>query len=217
MAKIAGEIEASDGGLDMSVTYERFVHIDARLPVQPPGWIPAALILQSPRYRIQAWRQITLSAATESIEVINGWPATDGTNSVTGAKVAAWEEYDDGVHPSMPIGAALSSTSFSAADDEPRHATHAVSGHPAYLTYQIEGGGETGELLALYFEFENDLDFDESDPSSVRNYETIGRNTGTWAPYAANRSCSAWLMQRILAQNLNKILYQTKQCWTVPV
>jgi len=214
MAKVAGEIEATDRGLSPSdVDTPTHVCMDARLPVQPEPW---AAIPDNRRYRIQASRQLTMDAGTTITETWNGWNTTSGDSDETGALAAAWKDYDGtGTAPAHPVsGFELETADFSYSTSEPRHAA-SPGGVEAYVVFQSDVA--EGEILAINLEMENDLPFALSTPSSTRNYETIGRNTGTWAPYAANRSCSAWLMQRIIAQNLNKILYETKQYWTVPL
>ena len=214
MAKPAGYIEASDRGLNPSdVDTPTYVCMDARLPVQPPAW---TTVLFDRRYRIQASRQLTMDVGTTITEVWNGWNAASDPNTESGALAAEWKDYDaDGADPASPVyGFELDTADFSYSTSEPRHAA-SPGGEEAFVVFQSDVA--EGEILAINLEMENDTGFASSVPSSVRSYETIGRNTGTWAPYAANRSCSAWLMQRIIAQNLNKILYETKQYWTVPL
>jgi len=214
MAKPAGYIEASDRGLNPSdIATPTYVCIDARLPVQPPSW---TTVLFHRRYRIQASRQLTMDVGTTITETWNGWNTTSDPSDESGALAAAWKDYDaDGSDPASPVsGFELDSCGFSASTSEPRHAA-SPGGSEAYVVFESDVA--EGEILAINIEMKNDLAFAGSVPSSVRAYETIGRNTGTWAPYAKNRSCSAWLMQRIIAQNLNKIMYETKQSWTVPL
>jgi hypothetical protein len=145
-----------------------------------------------------------------------GWNNTRDPSTEAGALAAVWKDYDaDGTDPASPVtGFELDTAGFSASTSEPRHAA-GPGGTEAYLVFESDVA--EGEILAINLEMENDLAFTGSVPSSVRDYETTGRNTGTWSPYAANRSCSAWLMQRIIAQNLNKIMFETKQYWTVPL
>ena len=207
-----GYITPGDNGRgvpDVGVAF--YIVIDARLPVQPPMWQDGT---NSLRYRIQTHRQLTLPAAAVTTERWYGWPGTDGANSETGALAASWKEYDDSEFPLRPVGSSLGVASFSSTIDEPRHATY-YDGDVAYLKFSCDDAG--AEVLAIHFETENDEAFADSVPTSTRDYETIGRNTGTWVPYADNMSVSAWLLQRILAQNLNKIMYETKQYWTVPL
>ena len=207
-----GYITPANGGRpvpDVDVPF--FIIIDARLPIQPPMWSDGT---NNTRYRIQMHRQLTLPAAAVTTERWYGWPGTDGENSETGALAAVWKEYDDSEWPLRPVGSSIGVASFSSTTDEPRHATYA-DGDSAYLKFSCDDAG--AECLAIHFETENDEAFADSVPTSTRDYETIGRNTGTFVPYAANKSVSAWLLQRILAQNLNKIMYETKQAWTVPL
>jgi len=213
MAKPAGYIEAADGGLAVSdLDLIHYVDISARLPVQPPEWTDDTNLQ---RYRIETWRQITLDAGTDTTEVWNGWPSSSSSDTVAGAQAAAWVQYDaTGQDPAKPVGSELTQPSFTSSTTEPRQAAYA-SGAESHLTFEADVA--EGEILAIYFETGNDNAFNTSDPTSARDYETIGRNTGVYAPYLKNESASAWLLQRILAQNLNKILYMTKQAWTVPL
>lgn len=206
-----GYITPGDGGLEFQTT-DRYVDMSARLPTQPAEWTDNSNLQ---RYRITTWRQLTLAAGTDTTEAWHGWPGTSSDDTVAGAKTAAWVEYDaSGQDPAEPAGASLGEPAFTSTVSEPRQASY-TTGPEAHLTYLADT--RDGELLAIYIEMENDNALSTSDPSSVRAYETIGRNTGTWTPYDANESCSAWLMQRVMAQNLNKILFASKQCWTVPV
>jgi hypothetical protein len=213
MAKPAGYIEASDGGLAViDVSTLQYVDISARLPVQPSEWTDDA---NMPRYRIETWRQITLDALTDTTEIWNGWPSSSSSDTVAGARAAAWIQYDaTGQDPAKPVGSELTQATFTSSETEPRQASYA-SAAEAHLTFEADVA--EGEILAIYLETTVDNAFNTSDPSSTLDYETIGRNTGVWTPYDKNESVSAWLMQRILAQNLNKILYMTKQAWTVPL
>ena len=214
MAKPAGYIEASDRGLNPSdIDTPTYVCIDARLPVQPPIW---TTVISDRRYRIQPSRQLTMDVGTTITETWNGWNSTSGDSDESGALAAAWKDYDGtGIDPASPVtGFELDTAGFSASTSEPRHAS-SPGGSEAYVVFESDVA--EGEILAINLEMKNDLAFASSVPSSVRDFETIGHNTAVWSPYAANRSCSAWLMQRIIAQNLNKIMYETKQYWTVPL
>ena len=214
MAKPAGYIEATDRGLQPSdLDTPTYVCIDARLPVQPKDW---TTVTTDRRYRIQASRQLTMDVGTTITGTWNGWNGTSDPSTESGALAAVWKDYDaDGTAPASPVtGFELDTAEFSASTSEPRHAS-APAGAEAYLVFESDVA--EGEVLAINLEMKNDLAFAGSVPSSVRDYETIGRNTAVWAPYAKNRSCSAWLMQRIIAQNMNKILFETKQYWTVPL
>jgi len=214
MAKPAGYIEASDGGITFSVRTGAYVFIDARLPVQAQGWTTVA---GNPRYRIQVWRQITLGVGDKTDERWDGWDGFPGIESESGVLDAAWKEYDDTPwNPAKPTGEPLDLGSFVTNTEEPRRAS--VPDHPVQpgRLHALMSAG-SGEILAIHIGMENDDLFAASDPSSVRDYETIGRNTATWVPYACNESFSAWHAQRLIAQNFNKILFATKQEWTVPV
>lgn len=207
----AGYITPGDGGLPIQLA-ARYVCVSARLPTQPAEWADGSDLQ---RYRMETWRQLTLAAGTDTTEIWYGWPSSSSGDTVAGAKAGEWVKYDaTGQDPAKPEGASLGEPAFATTISEPRKASYSGGGE-SFLSYLADV--RDGELLAIYVEMKNDNDFDESDPSSTLDYETIGRNTGTWSPYDANESVSAWLMQRILAQNLNKILYETKQCWTVPV
>lgn len=215
MAKPAGYIEASDGGLIFTRSAARYVFIDARLSIQPPAWTPLA---NKPRFRIQMWRQITLGAGIISEEKWKGWDGTDGINSETGALNAEWKEYNDTPwNPARPTGEPLDLGSFTTITEEPRRAS--VPNHPVQPAHlkMLATTADNGEVVALHLAMENDEAFADSDPSSVRDYETIGRNPATWSPYNYNESFNAWLAQRLLVQNMNKVLYCTKQEWTVPL
>ncbi len=210
MAKIAGEIEAADNGVSLAEN-NRWLSFDMRLPVQPPEWTTES---GYPRHRVNTFRQITIGAFT-TIERWLGWDGTSGDGGITGPKAAEWVVYGGiNQHPAWPTGTELGLSSMTYTEVEPRRAT-SPAGWEVFLEY-YQAANE-GEIQAVCFEMENDEVFTASEPSSTLDYETIGRNTGTWSPYAKNRSCSAWLMQRIIAQNFNKILYQTKQVWTVPL
>ena len=207
-----GYITPGDNGRivpDIDVAF--YIIIDARLPVQPPMWQDGSNNL---RYRVQLHRQLTLPATAVTTERWHGLPGTDGPNSETGALAAIWKEYDDSEWPLRPVGSSLGVAAFSTTTTEPRHTTYA-DGDPAYLKFSCDNAG--GEVLAIHFETETDEAFADSVPTSTLDYETIGRNTALWFPYADNMSVSAWLMQRILATNLNKIMYETRQFWTVPL
>ena len=43
------------------------------------------------------------------------------------------------------------------------------------------------------------------------------KDTDSWAPFAANRSCSAYLMQYVLGHNLNKCAYQSRDVWSTTI
>jgi len=208
-----GYITPGDDGLSASDhDTNTYVMIDARLPVQPSEWESQAGFQ---RYRIQASRQLSLPVGTTVTEYWVGWNLTSGVNNETGALAAVWKDYDGtDTAPAKPSGAELTKPAFTSSSTAPSHA-FSPGDNEAFLRFQTDAAD--GEILAVCLEMENDNAFNTSDPSSVRSYETIGRNTGTWVPYADNASCSAWLMQRIIAQNLNKVLYETKQCWTVPL
>lgn len=213
MAKPDGYIDAAAGGLGITdINLLHYVDISARLPVQPSEWTDDANLQ---RYRIETWRQLTLDALTDTTEIWNGWPSSSSSDTVAGARAAAWVQYDaEGQDPALPVGSELTQPSFTSSTSEPRQATYA-SAAEAYLSFEADVA--EGELLTIYIEMDVDNDFNTSDPSSTRDYENIGRNTGVWTPYDKNESVSAWLMQRILAQNLNKVLYTTKQSWSVPL
>jgi hypothetical protein len=207
-----GYITPGDHGLSVNdVNTNIYVMIDARLPVQPPEWV---VLAGFQRYRIQAWRQLTMDAGATTTENWIGWNFTSGASSETGALAASWKVYDGtDTDPAFPTGADLGTPAFSSASTSPRHA-YSPGNNEAYLAFQSDDVDT--DILAIHLEFENDGAFATSDPASTRSYETIGRNTGTWVPYADNMSVSAWLLQ-LLAQNLNKIMYETKQYWTVPL
>ena len=209
----AGYITPGDHGLSVNdVDTDIYIMIDARLPVQPSEWESESGFQ---RYRIQAWRQLSIDAGKTTTERWVGWNYTSGTSSETGALAASWKEYDGtDTDPASPSGSDLSTPAFSSSSSEPRHA-YSPGDNEAYLRFQSDDTDT--DILAIHLVFENDNVFSTSDPSSTRDYETIGRNTALWFPYADNMSVSAWLMQRILAQNLNKIMYETKQVWTVPL
>ena len=213
MAKPAGYIQASDGGLAVAdVATLQYVDISARLPVQPSEWANGS---GSPRYRIETWRQITLDALTDTTEIWHGWPGSSSSDTVAGPKAAAWIQFDaTGQDPAEPVGSELTQALFTSSTKEPRQASYA-SAAEAHLSFEADVA--EGEILAIYFETVTDNAFSTSDPSSTLNYEIMGRNTGVWTPYEANESFSAWLAQRQLAQNLNKILYMTRQAWSVPL
>jgi hypothetical protein len=46
---------------------------------------------------------------------------------------------------------------------------------------------------------------------------TNANDTTGWAPFAANRSCSAFLMSRILSHNSNRASRRTLNAWSIPV
>lgn len=206
-----GYITAADGGLQYQNGTPRYVMIDARLPVQPPEWVDLPWF---PRYRVQMWRQITVAGGgTSTSEKWHGIDGMSAADTLSGVLAASWQEFDaTGQNPATPNGYSLDMVAFSSATSEPRRI-----GPVNEATLIYEADARDGEILALCLEMENDTAFTASDPSSVRDYETIGRNTATYAPYLKNESYAAWLAQRIQAQNSNKALYATKQIWSVPV
>jgi len=205
-----GYITPGDNGLAMN-TDPRYVTIDARLPVQPAAWTNES----SPtRYRVQMFRQLTVGAGVVTSERWKGMPSTTSADAVTGAVSASWVEYDaTGQHPAKPDGSTLDCVSFTSTTTEPRHV--GSSDIEAKLIYLATA--RDAEILALCMIMENDKAFNTSDPISTQAYEITGRNTGVWVPYQSNENYNAWLAQDIQAQNSNKILYETKQFWTVPL
>jgi len=211
MAK--GYITPTDRGLTATdVDIDTHVMIDARLPVQPSEWESESGLQ---RYRIQASRQLSIDAGKVVTEHWVGWDGYSGVSNETGVLAAVWKDYDGtGSAPAEPTGSDLTKPVFSSTNAAPRHA-FSPGDNEAYLKFETDDVNT--EILAICLEMENDNAIATSDPATTQNYETIGRNTGTWCPYEDNMSCNAWLLQRPLAQNLNKVLYETKQYWTVPL
>ena len=207
MAKPDGAIDISDGGLDIPQggrdTYTTFA-VSALCPIQPPHWSVSDTELS--RQFMTVSGQYTLNAAYAiTTEAMESWLSLAGIDTFTpGATInAAWQTAWS-AHPNV-----YQDTPGSYSDPAPAYVNlyFRVSG-PASMT-------GVNEIVALNIEMTNWSSYTTPEPLSADNLEQVGR--GAWQLHDNNRSCSAYFMQRVASGNSNRIAYQARSTWTVPL
>lgn len=212
MATPTGCIDAADGGwlVDNRFTgiYLPFDFLDHR---QHPAWFTTG----NKRMRASIYWQISIPAGTTITAILGQWISADSSVDIAGAKVGVWEELDLGdivpQHDYTTVPQLAPYTSgYGPMSDRPKRA-------PGYIYGTTDNAD--GEVLMLSIETEFSKAYNGSSPPGVGNVEHVGRNTdaNSWRPYEANEPASSWLAQRVLAKSMNRLLYQSRQVWSVPL
>ncbi len=220
MAKTAGSITVADGAWEAGEV-AGIIPWCMRIPYQPDHWDDGAY---PSRRTFTMWRQHTVDAASTAIEYLV--PANlDGTQNATaapgtlsettaGALSATWEEYD--ADPSI--------STISPLDTQPQIPYVGGGIKPAYMTGSYKpvlSAGTGAEIMVLYFQQACDELFGGPEPSQSAAYELFGSNYDTavsgWCPFESNEPASSWLAQAVISKNQNRVLYESRQAWSVPV
>jgi len=202
MAKPAGSIEAADGGWTLDDPTS--IPIQFVMYSQPAHWASS----DTGNYDVEAWRQITVLAAANSTERFQGLGGLSTEESEAGAIAASWLEYED-AGPLYPAKEIELNLGFADPSTEPGAAY-------GRLVAECDTRSKA-ELQALYFHFEADQAYGTPEPTLTLYLEACARNTDvdSWRPHDAQRPASAWLFQRAVSIALDRILYQTRQAWSV--
>jgi len=202
MAKPAGALAAVDGGWPLDDP--TLIPIQLVIFSQPEHWADS----DSGNSDVEAWRQITVDAGAASTERFYGLGGLSTEETEAGAVVASWLEYED-AGPLYPSGNLDLNLGFADSATEP----NATSGQLLAECDTRSGA----EIQALYFHFEADQAYGTPEPELSLYLEACARNTdaNAWRPHDAQRPASAWLFQRAVSIALDRILYQTRQAWSV--
>jgi len=204
MGKPAGAIQASDGGWPV-VEDPTYVPFSVAVFLQPNHWATS-----SDRYpTFAAYHQITVEAsATHNQRFTSLAPVTADTQA--GAVAATWYELDTS-GPLYPAGdKSLGPSTFTEQETLP-YADH----------YNVEawtdGATQDSEIQALAFIETFDQDYGDPEPELIRYLEPCARNVdaNSWRPYDHDRPVSSWLLKRIISIGYDRILYQTRQAWSI--
>ena len=213
MAKPAGTIDITDGGWpcyarDDSETKIPFNFMNH---LQQPAWAGAA-----DRMYVNLWWQVMVPAATTlSFDPGPSWVSISSPHTVAAATAGLWDEID-GLGDIWPHD----QDSFDAYTQYPAAwGTDAQKPHQAPTSFYITSDNGDCEILGVHMEARQNLEYTASSPAGEGSLEHTGRTTDadSWRCYSANEPVSAWMMKRVLAQTLTKILFSSNTSWSVPL
>lgn len=207
MAQPAGSITPSDGGYPATVSAGwSYAHFAFRLPFQPPHWKGGAT---DKKHCVSVAACVTTPAGRTITEKWvfkgEGWGTkTLPENTTSGNKDCEWVTRNDTV---PLVGFSSTYPSLSDPDTLP-HYCH------GYVAFQ-EDAASTTEITGLYFELTDADAYTTPTPTGARSVELTDR--GTNKVYAADYPASAWHAQWLLCHSMNKICYEARQVWSVPI
>lgn len=205
MATPSGHIDANDGGWPVATSGTTLVLMDFRLPYEPPHWGGGS----TPRYKMSAHRQVTIPAGATLYERVGTQGASGPKVSTAGAIAAVWSEFASTHNfPRQPAGEEMDVLNFPATAKRPKK-TH--------FKLSADAATSACEILAVFVDLEPYEDPDTPKPSDDTTYEIFGDNTGTWTPYLSGSAASVFEAQNLIAKNLNRLTYDTRQTWSVPL
>jgi hypothetical protein len=208
MAKPSGAIEPSDGGLVAieAAVEGNYARLCFRVPLQPPHWYGD---VDGARYQVTVARQFTVDAG-ETIH--DSWVFAGEFGSYTlgdaeASNVAAeWDERDPTIIP-VPTFPCHAPAIDEIENTKPRYCR-------ATVCVRKDGAG-TAEILGVHIELTQSAEYTEPDPSGAASVELTDRTSNRL--YEPDYPVSAWLMQRALCHSMNKIEYESRQSWSVPL
>lgn len=209
LSRPAGAIAYTDGGLDIPSRAGDFnIVVGAHsCPIQPPFWASAQTETVSSNVTVYA--QITKEAAknlTLRFQENYGPDFPAAAESWTAAKSSAWTAV--GTIIDHVDGKKFEATEIT---DEPERTLPHYA--PNYLQITGDDGlSGTNEILGLYIENDFDDTYDGQGLSDL-DYELTSR--GTIKLYAKSMPFSSYQAKYLICGNLNRILYQSRQAWTV--
>jgi hypothetical protein len=205
MATPAGYIDASDGGWEITTsgTYTIVAYIP--LPLEPPHWGAET----NERYEINMQRQYTVPATATLTERVSsaGYGGVD--QDVSGTVSGSWGSYDaDYNFPRESDGYDYGIGNYPSSYPKPK-----------FDKIKITATADTAncELMGLYFNLDTADDIDDPEPEQTEYYERFGTNTAVWTPYLSNSCTSAWEAKQLIAKNLNRVAFESKPVWSVPL
>lgn len=205
MAKPTGHIDASDGGVVISDEDHQAITLQFRHPNASQHWHPSATNRRGPYVQISRQLTVDVSESVDSRQRVYGMGVYQ-SETTTGAKAAEWETFEDRTLPQQIDVGTVSMTG-----EKPRRTE-------AYYACEASTAA-TSELLGVGIGTSHYYDYDDSglDPESTDDYELFGDNVATWSPFNSNEFADAFLGQTLLGTNVNRITYDSKQFWSLPV
>ena len=216
MAKPTGQIDSSDGALqhsDQGSTADDTINIKipVNLPLQPPHWTNSPNNVagnEKRRQLVNVSVQMTQGVGdTITIIVSDASNDLDSAGKISeeydGADSGSWEA-DQTYHP-------ISGTPYS----EPALSDETTLPHTEVFRVGFATTDATSEILALNIEMTNDQDYNEPEPVVNNSFEKYGR-TGIRL-YDPGKPFTAYAAKMLLAGNLNKLAYEKKDNYTVPL
>jgi hypothetical protein len=208
MAKPTGAITPGDGGFDAGQSaVEHFAYVAMRLPFQPGHWDGTP---GHKRHKVDASRMLTIDAGTTLTET---W---------TYRSWLPWASYNQ-----FPIDTAVDKD----ADWVAHSTTPALNGEqlalpplsdPSTLPYMTrvrivanKDNAGTANIVGVYIEQSNEDGYTTPTPTDKRAVELTDRNTVRL--YEADQPASAWHAQWLLCHTYNKMEYEARQIWSVPL
>ena len=211
LARPTGAIAYTDGGLDIPnhATNTNKVVGAHSCPIQPPFW--ASDQTETVSSNVTLYAQITkVNSKNLTLRFQENYtpdfPYT--VESWTSAITSTWTKV--GETRNNVEGIKFEATEIT---DPPERTT------PHYTPNWVQITGDTGltgtnEILGLYIE--NTFD-DAYDKRGIANLDYELTSRGTIKLYAKNMPFSSYQAKYLICGNLNRILYCSKQAWTVPV
>jgi hypothetical protein len=196
MAKPDGAIDYSDGGIEFDTTARatfRRVSLIYPRPLQPDAW-KTSYEKQRPMVSAQV-TTVSGDAVTLASSAAPSEPS--GSTTINANNTAAWEEDE-----------------FFIADISYPNPTTDILPTPHYqrTVFSIGDASAVGrELITIGIEMQLDSAYDGE------AFEIFGDTSGSWTLHDKDMPCSSYFMKYILANNMNKIAYQARSVFSVPV
>ena len=208
MAQPSGSIKPGNGGYPAQTSSAwSYAYFCFRLPFQPSHWAGDNDDL---RHSVIVGRQHTIAAAITLTDkwafTADMWPISlPPVDTAGGGGVsAAWAMRTqspalNGQNPGAPP--------LSDPDTLPQYSRGRIA-------FQESGAGTT-EILGVYVEHTCEEAYTAPDPSGARNAERTDR--GANRTYSRDAAATAWHASWVVSHTMNKIEYEARQVWSVPI
>jgi hypothetical protein len=211
MATPTGYIDETAGGITVSTEGTIYIKFDIRNPNPPYHWHPTSFVSGAAFIKGAAQLTIPITETVEKTMIGGSSFYSQITDQSSGPISARWSEWS----PSSPIPnyVRVEQNNSSVASTTP-------SPQSGLMSFEfISAGGDNCELLGLNIHAELYQPYNSStlDPVSSGDYEQFGNNTSTWSPFQANEFAHSWTAKQLLAKNYNRVIYDTRQYWSVPI
>ena len=208
MAKPGGAITPGDGGFDagLSSTYN-YAYTCMRLPFQPDHWDG---MIGNKRHKVDASRMLTIDLGTDLTEEWTyyswlPWASYDQFPIVTsGDKDAEWVDHSttpplNGEQTGLP----------------PLSDPNTLVYYTHIRIKATKDNSGTANIVGVYFEQVNEDAYTDPTPTDKLDVELTDRNTVRL--YEADQPASAWHAQWLLCHSYNKLEYEARQVWSMPL